>query len=251
VVRRTLPLLAAVSALLLVGAPASAQTTVLTLEVVEEAGARPVADARVQVEGVRAPAWTDRAGRIRMEVPQGRRVVTVRRPGYAAERMTVGFGPTPVDGQVALRVLPVTLAPVQVVAAQQRSNLRARGFYQRVRRENGTFLMRDDIERIRAVETIDIFRRVRGFTVAYLPDGRATIQTNRGDSSFRLACIPVLYVDGVRMLTADGRVDPGELIAPHQIEAIETYAGPASIPPELNTTGSSCGVISIWSRASA
>ena len=33
-----------------------------------------------------------------------------------------------------------------------------------------------------------------------------------------------------------------------EIEAIEVYKGPASVPVTLNATGSACGVVSIWTR---
>ena len=39
-----------------------------------------------------------------------------------------------------------------------------------------------------------------------------------------------------------------ELVPPSDVEGIEVYKGAATIPVELNGTGSACGVVSIWTR---
>jgi hypothetical protein len=40
-------------------------------------------------------------------------------------------------------------------------------------------------------------------------------------------------------------------VGPDDIEAIEAYQGPASIPAEYNPLGNACGVILIWTRNAA
>lgn len=245
-------LAAAALAVLFCSAEAAAQSTastVLDLRVIETETGRPVADAIVRVAGVRAPVWTDASGRARIgQVPEGRRRVTIERAGFAVERLTIGFGSEPVEGEVELEVLPVTLAPVEVVARQERDALRQRGFYTRLRQGQGSFVTREEIERMRPVQTIDIFRRMRGVRVAMTPQGRPMLMTARGSGSLGRDCVPLVYLDGALLNTDSSRVDPGDVIQPHHIEAIETYAGPATIPPELNITGSACGVVAIWSR---
>lgn len=251
--RRPRLLAAAALAVLFSSAEAAAQatpSTVLDLRVVEEETGRPIADAIVRVSGVRAPAWTGADGRVRIgQVPEGRRRVTIERAGFAVERLTVGFGSEPVEGEVALEPLPITLAPVDVVARQERDALRQRGFYTRLRQGQGSFVTREDIARMRPVQTIDIFRRIRGVRVDMTPMGKPMLVTARGVGNFGMTdCVPLVYLDGALLNMDNGRVDPGEVVQPHHIEAIETYAGPATIPPELNITGSACGVVAIWSR---
>lgn len=226
-----------------------AGSTSLELSVVEETSGRPVEDVRVQVEGARAAGWTNRNGRARVaNVPHGERLVTISRPGYAAERVRVGFGGEPVVAEVELRRLPVTLAPVEVVAQMQNRYLRERQVYQRSRQGIGVLMGRDAIERLRPMQTIDLFRHVRGFRVNVTPRGEYTIESARGAGSFGMKCSPVVYVDGMVIAMPSGTNDPSDVVHPAQIEAVEAYAGPASIPPELNSTGSACGVIAIWTR---
>lgn len=251
--RRFLALLPALMAL---AAPAAAQqpsTTRLELTIVEEGSGLPVEDVRVQVEGVRAPAWTDRTGRVRVvNVPLGERMVTVTRPGYTGERVRIGFGAEPVEGEVEIKVLPITLAPVEVVARQQNRLLRERNFYQRQRQGFGVFMTREEIERAQPIRTLDLFRRIRGFQVEYNPQGGMRLVSRRGIGSFGGGtCSPLVYLDGMRIFMEPGREDPSDIVDPEQIEAIEAYPGPATIPPELNATGSACAVVAIWTRNAA
>lgn len=239
-------------AVLLTSASLTAQQpspTVLDLRLVEAGGDQPVREARVQVEGVRRPAWSDARGRVRIgDVPAGRRRVTITRPGYTPEILVIGFGTEPVTGEVEMNPVPIALAPVTVVAAQQRRALAERGFYDRMRRGRGRHLAREDIARMQPVATIDVVRRLPGFAVRYTPEGQPTVISTRGALGFGGECSPMVYVDGMEVQMPSGRVDPSEVVSPEQIEAIEAYAGPASIPPELNITGSACGVLVIWTR---
>lgn len=245
-------LAAAALALAAAALPAAAQQVggaVLDLHIVEVGTERPVSDVRVAVEGIRYPVWSDREGRVRVpNIPVGTRGVLVHRPGYAPERMTVGFGRERVEGRVELRVLPITLAPVQVVAEQQIRSLRERNFYARIRHGHGAVLMRDDIERMRPRTTMDVMRRLRGFRVDYNPKGEVVLTSGRNGGSFG-ACQPQVYLDGALVWMESGRIDPSDVVSPEQIEAIEAYAGAATIPPELNATGSACGVVAIWTRS--
>lgn len=241
----------AVLALLLTSAGLTAQepSTQLDLRLVEAGGDQPVQEARVQVEGVRVPAWSDARGRVRIaNVPAGRRRVAITRPGYTPEILVIGFGTAPVTGEVEMNPVPVTLAPVTVVAAQQRRALAERGFYDRMRRGRGRHLAREDIARMQPVGTMDVMRRLPGFAVRYTPRGEPTVISTRGALGFGGECSPTVYLDGMEIQMPSGRVDPSEVVSPEQIEAIEAYAGPASIPPELNITGSACGVVVIWTR---
>jgi hypothetical protein len=252
--RRLLPRFAVAGLLALLAAlPAAAQQAggaVLDLRIVEVGSGEPLADARVAVEGIRYPVWSDREGRVRVpNIAPGERMVIVSRPGYTAERVNIGFGTARVEGEVELRVLPVTLAPVRVVADQQIRSLRERDFYNRVRHGHGAVVMRDEIERMRPRNTMDVMRRLRGFQVNYNPAGQVFLTSSRGRGSFGGGCQPQVYLDGVLMWMEPGRVDPSDIVHPEQIEAIEAYAGAATIPPELNATGSACGVVAIWTRS--
>jgi hypothetical protein len=278
---RSRTLLGLSAAALLAAAPAAAQEAggaVLDLVVREAATHEPLGDARVEVEGLRYPAWSDRRGRARMaNVPPGERVVTVHRPGYAAQRFSVDFARERVEREISLRRLPIALAPIEVVAEQQLRALRERDFYDRVRHGHGSVIMRDEIERMRPRTTMDVMRRLRGFQVEYTPRGELRLSSGRGRASFEVrsvldgpqgpdrgsqdrgvdrrvrpterVCDPQIYLDGALIWMPAGLVDPSEIVNPDQIEAIEAYPGGATIPPELNATGSACGVVAIWTRA--
>lgn len=245
------PAVLALALALFAALPAAAQQAggaVLNLQIREVGSGEPVRDARVVVEGIRYPVWSDRDGRVRVpNIPPGERMVIVSRPGYTGERVTIGFGRENVEGEVELRVLPVTLAPVTVVADQQIRSLRERDFYNRVRNGHGSVLMRDEIERMRPRNTMDVMRRLRGFRVGYNPQGQVVLTSARS-GNMGSSCTPQVYLDGVLVWMDPGRVDPSDVVDPEQIEAIEAYTGGATIPPELNATGSACGVVAIWTR---
>ena len=109
-------------------------------------------------------------------------------------------------------------------------------------------MTRDRIEQIHSYRATDIFRYLPGFAVN-TNGQRDFVVATRGPGGFN-GCVPQVYIDGNKMFMRNIRdqADALESVPPENIEAVETYQGAASIPPEYNTTGSACGVLLIWTR---
>jgi hypothetical protein len=252
--RRLLPIAALLPLALHAGAhSAAAQARVprsmLVVHVVDEQG-HPLTGARVTVGGVAKGASTGSGGEATVEqIPEGLRLVEVRRQGYAPQRVATDFirGST-LRREVVMTPDPVELEGLTVTSWGRSVRLRNNGFYDRQRRGFGAYMTRDQIERLRPFHATDAFRYMRGFTVV-TSASREYVVATRGSSAAG-ACVPPVYVDGNRMFTrnAGDQADALESIPPDNIEAIEAYQGAATVPAEYSLTGATCGVILIWTR---
>jgi hypothetical protein len=229
--------------------PAAAQGrggSVLVVRVLDEQK-RPLAGAFVTVGGVEHRGTTDASGQAWVTgIGAGNRLVEVRRPGYGFQRVAADFaGADTVRREVAMAPAPVELEGLTVTSWGRSMRLRRSGFYDRQRRGLGSFLGREQLDRIRPVHTIEAFRYMHGFIV--LPSGpHQMVMGTRGGG-----CLPNVYIDGMEMFVRDVRDQEQALamVSPDDIEGIEAYQGPASIPVEYNPLGAVCGVILIWTRA--
>lgn len=238
-------------------APAAArgqggEAGVLQVVVVDSAGA-PVRDARVEVAGVRDRATTDARGTGRIgRVPVGNRIVTVSRIGYATTRAGVEFraGET-TPRTITLPTEAVALAGLSATAPRTMQTLAQRGFYQRQRTGQGSYMSAEQIEQIRPVRTVDLFRRIRGFAVGVDRRGFMVLESSRGKTSLNTSCLtPLVFLDGVLVPPRVGdREDMLAFIVPETLAGVEAYSGPAAVPAEYNMTGSACGVVLLWTRS--
>ena len=78
----------------------------------------------------------------------------------------------------------------------------------------------------------------------YVPDG---VEARQGIVP---ACYSLVYVDHMLMNGAREPTEPFDVstIPPERVEAVEYYAGAAQTPLEYSRSGSSCGVLVIWTR---
>lgn len=218
----------------------AAQTIGASLEITVRSAddLRPLAGARVSIEGLGIQALTDRNGFARiLDMPAGSRAVEVQYLGYESVSEVLSFDPGKrTTVQYRLQVRPVELAEVRV---RVRSDiLRTRGFYDRQRGGQGTFLTRDDIDRNRPRYMSDILRRISGIQVgAGSPRPTAEIR------SPGRSCPIQYFLDGA--LTAYFNIDE---VLPHDVEGLEIYRGASTVPPAYNKGTSVCGVILIWTR---
>jgi len=225
-----------------------APRSTLLVKVVDDKGA-PISGAYVSVAGMDHGETTGRTGEARLDaVPRGNRLVDVRRQGYAYRRLGADFmGGDTVRKEVAMTPAPVELEGLVVTTWGRNMSLIRNGFYDRQRRGFGGFLTRERLDQIRPRHTSDAFRHVRGFMV--LPNGPYDlVVSSRGRDMRR--CLPTVYIDGMQMFVRDGRdqSDALNMVSPEDIEAIEAYAGAASIPAEYNSMGNTCAVLLIWTR---
>jgi hypothetical protein len=64
----------------------------------------------------------------------------------------------------------------------------------------------------------------------------------------RTDCAPAVYVDRMYMGQEGYDVSIDEVVIPLEVEAVEAYAGPASLPAAFAGPRSRCGVIVVWTR---
>ncbi len=152
-----------------------------------------------------------------------------------------------------------------VVAVEGRSTvLSAAGFYTRMERVAGTFLDReklgttsarrltDALLRQPALRRVDQSSRTGNTTRQLIQFRRAMASSGRGYS-----CMPAIYVDGALARQGQGLSDAteaagfstlDELTNASDIEGVELYESPSSIPAQFSGPGSLCGVIVVWTR---
>jgi hypothetical protein len=219
--------------------------------VVDSAGA-PVANARVEIAGVDGGATTNDRGVGRIDrVPAGNRIVSASRIGYTAARMAVEFrtGET-VARTITLTSEPVALAGVSATAARNDATLTRQGFYQRQKIGLGAFMTGDAIDRLRPARTVDLFRRMRGFSVILTRRGFYEVATNRGPANLNVSCDgPLVFLDGILVpARSSNREDMLTFVNPESLAGIEAYPGPSTVPAQYNLPGAACGVILLWTR---
>lgn len=190
--------------------------------------------------------------------------------GFGAARRSVLFSPNqrrvdltldPTKDSVRASQRPIPLSGVTTTAA--------RGaipeFEERRAAHRGHFITREELAKNEAKRLADILSQLPGARVVRGNGGHAWLTGNRGQISMirtprpdrsdaqlgaRSACYSDVYLDGVLVYSSGGAqplFDLGSL-SPAGIEAIEYYAGGAQTPPQLNKTGSACGVLVIWTR---
>lgn len=236
-------------ALSICAAPAAAQGqpgSLLVVRVLDEQG-HPLMGARVTVGGVSREVRSDGGGVARIErVPEGVRLVDVRREGYAYQRVASVFTPgDTVRREMVMKPDPIELEELRVTTWGRSVRLIRNGFYERQRRGLGVYMTRDQIERFRPYHLQDAFRYMRGFSVNRSRSHDIVVATRGGIGG----CVPHVYLDGVRMAMRrpEDQADALESIPPENVEAIEAYQGPATMPAEYALNGT-CAVILVWTR---
>ena len=187
---------------------------------------------------------TNDSGGFRMiNLPTGLATVSVRRMGFSPATAEVRLRSGRTDSLVfTLTALPTTLAGVLVEDEYEaRSRRLLAGFWERRSRGFGHYLTRADIERRGAHEFVDLARMVPSVTIS-TRGGQKTIRLNRGAGR---DCPPQYVVDGMRIEAGS----PDEF-TPQDVEAVEFYSGPATVPPQFAPRFNSytCGAIVIWTR---
>jgi hypothetical protein len=173
-------------------------------------------------------------------------------PGSVAVRR-MGFSPATVDVKlragrtdslvVSLTAIAVSLPGVLVEDEYMaRSKRLLAGFWERRSRGFGSFITRDEIEQRDPHEFADLARMIPSVSVQNR-GGRKVIRFTRGSTA--RDCPPQYYVDGMRI--ENGQPDE---FTPQDVEAVELYAGPATMPPQFTPRPFTytCGAIVIWTR---
>ncbi len=208
-----------------------------------------VSSARIEVNGILA-ATADSTGRFRLtDIAWGAHRVDILRIGYRPAAVDLVALP---DGAaeelvIVLEPVPVSLPGVEVTAAEPPVGARLSQFLRRRQRGWGHYFDRDKIERRAPVEVSSLLRTVPGLRV--VPVGARNFVT-LGAGSFNCGP-PLVFLDGARVAGVERRgaaVSIDDLIPVNHVQAIEVYTRATQVPPELNLSGSACGVIVLWTR---
>ncbi len=237
--------------------------------VVTDTARHPLAGVQVFVVGSSRAATTDSDGRFVLpDAPAGPFRVAFRRLGFAPD--TVRMDPRTGGGRVAtptLRPIAVQLAPTIVTATPEFQSAKLAGFYRRRRAGRGQFLTHAEFEASAPPDLASVLRRFHSLELEQTPGG-LLVRSTRGMAvrNMRLtACAMRIGVDG-QLMPGDFRIDELPI---DQVQAIEVYAGPASVPPEFESvlpgqdalagdsglrgvgtsgmeTSTNCGLVMIW-----
>lgn len=232
------------------------------LGTVTDADGGPVAGAHVELNGETRVVSNDVGGfRFdRTPVAWGTNELAVRHPWYGETTDEVWIAEP--DRKIPLNLVLRPAGPEagSGVAGGARATAEAApipGFRERERSTDGYFIERTEIEQNDPASILDVLRSVPGLRTSAGPDGveiRFTRQAGSVDPSGPEASgcsSPILYVDGVRTGGGGSRfVGIEGLVKLEDVAGIEAYDGASRIPRSFDATGSSCGVIAIWTVGS-
>lgn len=239
--QRATQLIAALTLVTAFSGAASAQVVPDSLwiagTVVDSAG-RGVAEALVLVHPDGSSTRTDSSGGFLMRVAGGPSALLVRRVGYQAFRAEVEL----VGGEDRRFRLQLTAIPQQLDAVVTRGRkpymppgapAMLDDFYRRRAEGKGRTFTREEIERYGSVRAA--VNTVPGVRPSADVNGRLTSITMTRCRQSEIAW----FLDGRPVMNPPEFHD-------NDIEAIEVYRGPGSLPPEA--VGNACAAIFVWTR---
>ena len=199
----------------------------------------------------KASALTTRTGTVALSfLPDGESLIRIRKLGYQPVTLPVAISPadtTPLTVllKVSAQVLPTVVtkdsAPRHIAPGLQ-------AFEERRRMNVGGYFAGEDLLRKNDTKRItSIVRTFPGLVVACPSAGPRIGECFAG--STRIArfvvggCRMQFYIDGI--IVDD---DDLEKLRVDQFAGVEYYPGGASVPPQYNKTGSSCGTLLLWTR---
>jgi hypothetical protein len=229
---------------------------------VRDPDARPIA--RVEVRANQTQTLTDSLGRFVLRALSGDSVrLELRRIGYQGLTRTVSLRAPPGELELVMHPNAVVLPEIRATAraakpAKYLGTTKYDGFFQRQKLGLGTFITREQIERMNAFNTYEILRGIPGINVS-IGNGDPTNAEIRIPRCFGGNSRVTVWIDGKMQLpsSSPGR-DPGHpgrdidlaehlaRITPSNIEMVEVYRGASQIPGVFHWDG--CAVIAIWTR---
>ena len=244
--------------LLLIGlvalAPRAAHAQTIRGVVVEDSTRMPVAGATVSVlrtGGGQVPSVrTDSVGAFHLALDSsGVVVLRVTHPFYrTVDADTVSVGE---DEVVTLELrLARHAIPLEPLVVTARVDRRLGAFHERARTSAfGRFLTRADIERRPGVRPAELLRGVPGVRLVFVPPcaGCASEEVIylRGGAG---QCAPTVLIDGM-VVKQDAGFPIDALLTTDDLDGVEIYVEPGSVPPALGVFSSSCGVVAFWTRS--
>jgi hypothetical protein len=229
---------------------------VLRGRVVDSVGAA-VLEAQVLVTEVGRIAITDAAGQFRVGgLPEGRFAVVVRRLGYVPVQVFREFRQDTTTVEVQLMPMAVALPELEVrargpaaVPPRLREWARRREYNVGGRFWDDSLMRQQEHRRLPEVLKLVPGAQIISFMgERYIATTRSTGSKPLIDKRVPEACYLDVYLDGARLSSSYRPANLDDLPVT-QITAMELYTSAAQIPVELNTTGSACGVLVVWTRS--
>lgn len=244
-----------VLALIGLAAPTTVAAQAILGTVIEESSGQSLEGVRVvlldEAEELMGETYTDEAGHFQLEVPYG--------GSWRIRASLIGYGDVasePLELEIMERVaLEVRMTveavpieePVVVTSRMAPMNADLRSFYDRAERGGrsgfGTFITRDDVDRIRPLETTDLLRAAGGIRVVRGRPGRGRLLYMAG------GCVPAIYIDGAFINRWDTGDSLDDYVSPNSIEGIEVYRGLGQVGRFHDPRG--CGLVLVWTRRGA
>jgi len=214
---------------------------------VKDSAGAPVGNVEVWVRGTDFFTHTNDAGGFRLAgLTPGTVKVSLRRLGFEAAMVDLELRPGRTDSLVISLTTLVANLPGMAVEAEDRIRRALAGFYDRRSKGFGHFFTYQEIQARHPQDFTDIVRTTPGVTISTI-SGRRQVRFQRSALNPRGDCPPQYWVDGMRVEQASADEFP-----PNDIEALEVYAGQATIPPQFAPRSvqavKTCGVIVIWTR---
>lgn len=208
------------------------------------AGEQPLANAKVTVRGSGLETSTAEDGSFSLSgLPTGSYLLEMRAIGFEPLTKIVDVIPDAENIVSATLDRLIMMDTVQVRAMRMRMlGPQMVGFDERRRRGFGKFLGPDELEKMFAAETSDLFRMMPGVRV--VPGNNGNRVMMRGDH--RGYCQPTVFIDGTRLSASVEFNDLNSYVFPADIRAIEAYTTSITAPPEYSNGFSNCGSIVIW-----
>jgi hypothetical protein len=206
---------------------------------------RPLAGALARILGSGSVVRADSAGTFRIaDAVAGTQSLELRALGFELQRSTVTLVPGDVLlADVVLQRASVRLDTVRVAAGRTLSSDLVR-LERRWRQGQGTIL---DAATVRERGAFGISGALMG-----LPGVRLGTRNGYGNTIYLRSisggeCRPPIFLDGFRFIAGDLTID--ELVFRDDVAALEVYARPLMVPPELSDPLSGCGSVVVWTKS--
>jgi hypothetical protein len=183
-------------------------------------------------------------------LPEGETLLRIRKVGFEVTTMLVSITPedtVPVTVLLkpAVQTLPTVFTTDSSVSTRISPGLRE--FEMRRARGNGVFVTEAELRKNDTKYMTSIARTISGVKVVCSRSGSSCVATSgRQNGRFALGgggCPVDVYIDGI--VSTENNL---ERLRVDQFAAVEFYAGGARTPVQYNKTGSSCGVLLLWTR---
>jgi hypothetical protein len=224
----------------------------------------PIEGAEVTDALSKTTALTTKTGTVTLSfLPDGATLVRIRKVGYAAATMLVNIDPSDTLPVTVMLKATVRELPTVVTndSAPKYVSPGLRAFEERRASGGGYFITEKEIRKWDNGSMTNVIRTIPGIDIRCdnihgMASGACHAATNRAKGKLALSdngCLVDIYMDGSLFYTDVGprgfQSDADlQKLAANQFAAVEFYSGAARIPVQYNKTGSSCGVLLLWTR---